>query len=142
MKKIVLIGLLLAAGGLGFSYATAAWSRGQFAREVDSYMESARDLTESGLTPLLLNKAHRFGLELRPEDIRLRVEASDRDPTTSRLLESKGFKTEVRHLTLDIRYGQPFWGSTRMYTLHRERIFTFQAAPSTTTSPILPDENP
>lgn len=141
MKKIILIGFLLLAGWLGFSFVSAAWTRGQFTREVESYLESPRDLTESTLVPLLLNKAQQFGMELRPEDIQLRIGSSDRETITSNLLEKKGFKVEVRRLTLQIQYGQPFLGTLRRHTLYRERTFTAQAAPSTP-PPAVPTETP
>jgi hypothetical protein len=130
MKKIILIGCLLAAGWLGFSYASAAWTRGQFTREAESLLESPRDLSEASLVPLLLNKAQQFGMELRPEDIQVRIGPSDRETTTSKLLQDKGFTVEVRRLTLQMQYGQPFLGTIRHYTFYRERTFTAQAAPS------------
>jgi len=127
MKKIILIGLCVVLGWLGFSYASAAWTRGQFTREVESFLESPRDLTESNLVPLILNKAKQFGMELRPEDIQVQIGPSDRETTTSNLLQNKGFKVEVRRLTLQMQYGQPFLGTTRLFTFYRERIFAAQA---------------
>jgi hypothetical protein len=136
MKKIILIGFLLAAGWLGFSYASAAWTRGQFTREAESLLESPRELSEANLVPLLLNKAQQFGMELRPEDIQVSIGPSDRETTTSKLLQNKGFTVEVRRLTLQIQYGQPFLGTIRHYTFYRERTFTAQAAPSIPPPPV------
>lgn len=136
MKKIILIGLFIVLGWLGFAYVSASWTRGQFTREAESLLESPRDLTEESLVPLLLNKAQQFGMELRPEDIQVKIGPSDRETTTSKLLQNKGFKVEVRRLTLQIQYGQPFLGAIRHYTFYRERTFTAQAAPSIPPSPV------
>jgi hypothetical protein len=141
MKKIIFIGLFVVLGWLGFSYVSAAWTRGEFTREVESLLESPRDLTEANLVPLILNKAQQFGMELRPEDIQIRIGPSNRETTTSNLLQNKGFKVEVRRLTLQIQYGQPFLGTTRLYTLYRERTFAAEAAPPTP-SPAVPTETP
>ncbi len=129
MKKIVFIALFLILGWIGFSYATAAWTREQFIQEVDSLLESPRDLTEALLIPLILNKAQPFGLSLRPEDVRVRFASSDRETTTSKLIENKGFKAEVQTLSLHIEYGQTVLGTSHLYTLDRERIFTAQISP-------------
>lgn len=131
MKKIILIILFFILGWLGFSYLSAAWTRGQFTQEVDSFLASPRDLSESNLTPLILNKARQFGIELRPEEVRIHITSADRETTTSRLLENKGFKADVRILTLHIQYGQPLFGASRLYTLDRERTFTAEISPST-----------
>jgi hypothetical protein len=82
------------------------------------------------LVPLILNKARPFGIELRPEDIQIRITSADRETTTSRLIENKGFKADVRVLTLHIQYGQPLFGTSRLHTLDRERTFTAQITPS------------
>jgi hypothetical protein len=132
MKKIFLIGLfIIILGWLGFSYFSAAWTRAQFTREVESLLESPRDLTETSLEPLILYKAKQFGMDLRPEDIQIRIGPSNQETTTSNLLQNKGFRVEVRRLTLQIEYGQPFLGSIHHYTFYRDRTFTFQASPST-----------
>ncbi|HET6466232.1 MAG TPA: hypothetical protein VFH55_11535 [Nitrospiria bacterium] len=130
MKKIIFITLFVVLGWLGYSYASAAWTRGQFTREVESLLESPRDLTESSLVPLILNKAQQFGMELRPEDIQIQIGPSNQETTTSNLLQNKGFRVEVRRLTLQFEYGQPFLGSTQRYTFYRDRTFASQAAPS------------
>ncbi|MBI3994635.1 MAG: hypothetical protein HY349_01530 [Nitrospirae bacterium] len=130
MKKIILIVIFLVLGWLGFSYVSAAWTREQFTQEVDSLLASPRDLTETGLPPLILNKAGQFGIELLPEDIRIEILSADRETTTSRLLESKGFKTDTRILTLHIQYRQSVLGTSRLFTLDRERSFTAQIGPS------------
>jgi hypothetical protein len=70
-------------------------------------------------------------MELRPEDIQIRIGPSDQETPTSKLMKNKGFNVEVRRLTLQIQYGQPFLGSTRPYTLYRERIFAAEASPPT-----------
>jgi hypothetical protein len=80
-------------------------------------------------------------MELRPEDIQIRIGPSDRETTTSNLLENKGFKVEVRRLTLQVQYGQPFLGTTRLYTLNRDRTFAAEAAPPTP-SPAIQTETP
>jgi len=136
MKKTIFIGLFIFLAWLGFSYVSAAWTRGQFTREAESLLESPRDLSEASLVPLLLNKAQQFGMELRPEDIQVRIGPSDRETTTSNLLQNKGFRVEVRRLTLQIKYGQPFLGTMRHYTFYRERTYTAQAAPSIALPPV------
>jgi len=135
MKKVIFIGLFVLLGWLGFSYVSAAWTRGEFTREVESLLESPRDLTEASLVPLILNKAQQFGMVLRPEDIQVHIGPADRDTTTSNLLENKGFKVEVRRLTLQIQYGQPFLGTTRLYTLYRDRTFAADASFPTPPTP-------
>jgi hypothetical protein len=130
MKKIVVIALVVLFGWLGFSYVSAAWTRERFTDEVDSFLQSPRDLSESMLIPLILNKARQYGMELRPEDIRMTITSSDRETTTSKLLENKGLKTDVRTLSLHVQYEQSFLGSSRLYTLDRERTFTAQISPS------------
>lgn len=137
MKKIVFLVTFLTLGWLGFSYFSAYWTRGQFIQEVDSLLESPRDLTEGTLTPLILNKAGQFGLVVRPEDIQVQIAASDHETTTSRLIESKGLKAETRVLTLQIRYSQSVLGVPRSYMLDRKRFFTAQIAVPTQTSPDL-----
>lgn len=129
MKKTILIILFLFLGWVGFAYASAAWTRSQFTQEVDSLLASPRELSEANLIPLILNKARQSGIELRPEDIHIRITSADRETTTSRLLENKGFKVEVRMLTLHVQYGQSFLGTSRHHTLDRERTFTFQITP-------------
>lgn len=126
MKKIGVIALVVLLGWLGFSYVSAAWTRGQFTQEVDSFLQSPRDLSEANLIPLILNKAQQFGIEVRPEDIRVRIASADRKTITSKLLENKGVKTDVRTLSLHIRYGQTYLGTSRLYTMDRERTFTAQ----------------
>jgi hypothetical protein len=96
---------------------------------VDSLLASPRELSEANLIPLILNKARQSGIELRPEDIQIRITSADRETITSRLLENKGFKVEVRMLTLHIQYGQSFLGTSRLHTLDRKRTFTFQITP-------------
>lgn len=128
MKKFILTGLILLVGWLGFAYASAAWTRGQFNREVESLLQSPRDMTETSLASLILNKAKEFGMDVRPEDIQIRIGPTDRKTVTSNLLENKGFKVETRRLTLQVQYRQHFLGTSRIYTLNRERIFTAQAA--------------
>lgn len=130
MKKSILIIIVLILGWLGFSYASAAWTRMQFTEEVDSLLASPRELSETNLIPMILNKAQQFGIELRPEDIEVRIISADRETTTSRLLENKGFKADVRVLTLHLQYGQSLLGASRIYTLDRERTFTAQITPS------------
>ena len=130
MKKIILIVILLVLGWIGFAYLSAAWTREQFTQEVDSLLASPRDLTEANLIPLILNKARQFGIELHPEDVRIQITSADRETTTSRLLENKGFKADVRTLTLHIQYEQPLLGTFRLYTLDRERTFTARISPS------------
>jgi hypothetical protein len=129
MKKIVFTLLFLILGWIGFSYATAAWTREQFIQEVDSLLESPRDLTEAMLIPLILNKAQQSGISLRPEDVRVRFASSDRETTTSRLIENKGFKAEIQTLALHIQYGQTVLGTFHLYTLDRERTFTARITP-------------
>ena len=131
MKKIIFIALFVVLGWLGFSYISAAWTRGQFTREVESLLESPRDLTESSLVPLILNKAQQFGMELRPEDIQIQIGPSNQETTTSNLLQNKGFRVEVRRLTLQFEYGQPLLGSIQRYTFYRDRTFASKAAPPT-----------
>lgn len=130
MKKSILI-ITLILGWLGFSYVSAAWTRMQFTEEVDSLLASPRELSEANLIPMILNKAQPLGIELRPEDIQVRIGPVDRETTTSRLLENKGFKADVRMLTLHIQYGQSFLGTSRLHTLDRERTFTAEITPAT-----------
>jgi hypothetical protein len=129
MKKTVFTLLFLILGWIGFSYAAAAWTREQFIQEVDSFLESPRDLTEAILIPLILNKAQQSGISIRPEDVRVRFASSDRETTTSRMIENKGFKAEVQTLALHIQYGQTVLGLSHLYTLDRERTFTSRITP-------------
>jgi len=133
MKKVILLSAVLIIGWVGFSFASAVWTRTQFTGEVDSFLASPRELSETNLMPLILNKARQFGIVIRPEDIQVRITSSDRETTTSRLMENKGLKAEVRMLTLHIEYGQSFLGTTRHYSLDRERTFTAQVTPSAQT---------
>ena len=135
MKKILFLAMLIIGGWAGFSYFSAAWTREQFAQEVDSLLTSARGLSEKSLEDLILNKADQFNILLTPEDIEIDIRASDRDTTTSRLVEPKGFTAETRVLILHIRYGQPLFGKPRFYALDRERFFTAGIRPSSSPSP-------
>jgi len=136
MKKIIFVCIFVVLGWFGFSYVSAAWTRGQFSREVESLLESPRDLTESSLTSLILNKAEQFGMELRPEDIQIQIGPSNQETTTSNLLQNKGFKVEMRRLTLQFEYGQPFLGFIRHYAFYRDRTYLVQAAPPVPTPPV------
>lgn len=143
MKKVVVIALVVLLGWLGVSYISAAWTREQFTEEIDSLLQSPRDLSKSNLIPLILNKARQFGMKLRPEDIRMTITSADRETTTSRLFENKGFKTDVRTLSLHIRYEQPYLGSSGIHTLDRERTFTAgiglpEESPTQLTDPLPP----
>jgi hypothetical protein len=143
MKKTILIAVVIVLGWAGFSYFSAAWNREQFIREVDSFLESPRELSESNLVPLILRKATQSGIELRPEDIQVRIESADRETTTSKLLENKGFKADVRTLNLHVKYRQSYLGASRTHILIRERTFTSGITPSTqppADTPILPQD--
>ena len=124
MKKAVLLGLVFLVGWIGFVYSSAVWSRLQFTREVDSLLESPRELNEADLPSLILNKARQFGMEVDPEDIAVRIETADVETTTSRLVEKKGFTANVLVLSLRMSYTQSVLGMSRQYTLNRERRFT------------------
>jgi len=141
MKKVGFISLLLILGWIGFSYATAALTREKFSQEVDSLLESPRDLTESNLIPLILHKAQQSGITLRPEDVRIQITSSDRETTTSRMIENKGFKAEVRTLALHFEYGQTVIGISHRHTYDRERTFTAEISPSSP-STVEPKETP
>ena len=133
MKKIVVLAVFLILGWLGFSFFSAYWARAQFTEEVDSLLQSPRDLSEGSLTPLILNKAGQFGITVDPQDVQIRIAAADPETTTSRLIEKRGLTAEVRILTLHMRYGQSTLGISRSYTLDRKRIFTAQAVIPTQT---------
>jgi len=143
MKRAILIAVVLLLGWAGFSYFSAAWDREQFIREVDSLLQSPRELSESNLIPLILHKAQQSGIELRPEDIQVRIESADRETTTSKLLENKGFKADVRTLNLRVQYRQSYLGASRSHILSRERSFTSSITPLTqppADTPILPQD--
>ena len=58
------------------------WIR--FEREVDSFLQTPREMNEENFPVLLLNKATQLGLDLNPDDIDFRVTATDRDTHLSR----------------------------------------------------------
>jgi len=139
MKKAVLIGLAVLIGWAGFSYFSASWNREQFTNEVDSLLQSPRDLNEASLIPLILHKAKLSSVDLRPEDINVKFESVNRETTTSNLLENKGFSADVRKLDLHLVYRQTFLGITKTLTLDRERTFTSQITPNAQPSSYPPD---
>jgi len=138
MKKFALFTILLLAAWAGMTYINAGWTRHQFISEVDSLLETPRDLSESNLPSLILNKAVPLGITLNPEEVKITTAATDRETTVSRLMQGKGVSAENRVLTLEFQYHQSVMGFPRSYTLTRQRFFTVQAF--TPTPPPLPEE--
>lgn len=125
MKKslvyLVLLGLMVSAG---YRYGSALLNKNRFIEEVDSLLNSPRDLSEKNLPALIQNKARLFGIDLDPNQILVKIKPAQKGTTTSRLVEGKGLVADTSTLTLRVPYSYPLFGMSIEGLLDRERTFT------------------
>jgi hypothetical protein len=129
MKKLILFGILLLAGWAGFEFFSAYLDRTNFVNEVDSLLQTPREIGPANLPGLIVNKARERGIDLDPDEIDVRVQATDTDTELSSKFEGKGFSTENRKLDLHFQFSQTVMGITRTYSMDRERTFTARVTP-------------
>lgn len=135
MKNLVLIAILFLAGWAGYSFFAAYLDRVNFQNEVDSLLQTPRELNENNLPGLIANKAAQRNIDVNPDEIDVRIRAADRASTLSEKFENKGVSAETRVLNLHFEYSQTVMGMTRNYSLDRERTFTSSVSPSPPESP-------
>jgi hypothetical protein len=130
MKKFFVFALILGTGWAGYDYASASWNWMRFQNEVDALLQTPNVLNPRNLTTILTAKAETLGFELHPEDIHVRIGATDRDTTISGRVAGRGLQSENRTLRFDLVMSRSVIGREKIYTLERVRTYTARLSPA------------
>jgi hypothetical protein len=129
MKNLLFIAILFLAGWAGYSFFAAYLDRVNFQNEMDSLLQTPRELSENTLPGMIENKAAERNIDVNPEDIDVRIGPAGRSSQLSERFEKKGVEAETRVLDLHFEYSQTVMGLTRTYSFDRERTFTYRISP-------------